>query len=357
MLARGRRRRSWRLGAARRRARQRLLPGADLGPFRRHTLLQSGRLGPKGWARSCVAVRPIAARRGPRASRARSAGSSARSASRATACASSTSGTPRSWSRRAGRNLLIDPVWAERVGPLSLRRAQARQSAGHRLRRSAADRRRARHAQPLRPHGRGRRSRGCGSASARASSRRSATIPILRAAVPGLDAQTRVDWDDDGRSRRRSHRARRADTALVGARHRRSQPRAVGELRAARPGARKLYCVGDTGFGDGATFRRVRERHPRAGAGAPADRRLRAALVHAQQPHEPGRGGAGAGAVRARRRRSATTGARSASPTRPSSSRRSISRRARRARRRAGAVRGAAARRGADASWVDGNAS
>ena len=27
-------------------------------------------------------------------------------------------------------------------------------------------------------------------------------------------------------------------------------------------GARKVYCVGDTGFGDGATFRRVRERHP-----------------------------------------------------------------------------------------------
>lgn len=25
---------------------------------------------------------------------------------------------------------------------------------------------------------------------------------------------------------------------------------------------RKLYCVGDSGFGDGATFRRVRERHP-----------------------------------------------------------------------------------------------
>jgi L-ascorbate metabolism protein UlaG (beta-lactamase superfamily) len=27
-------------------------------------------------------------------------------------------------------------------------------------------------------------------------------------------------------------------------------------------GARKVYCVGDSGFGDGATFRRVRRRHP-----------------------------------------------------------------------------------------------
>ena len=57
-------------------------------------------------------------------------------------------------------------------------------------------------------------------------------------------------------------------------------------------------------------------------AGAAADRRLRAALVHAQQPHEPGRGGAGAASCAAPRRRSAITGAHSASPTRPSSSRR-----------------------------------
>ena len=27
-------------------------------------------------------------------------------------------------------------------------------------------------------------------------------------------------------------------------------------------GGKKIYCVGDTGFGDGATFRRVRQRHP-----------------------------------------------------------------------------------------------
>ena len=27
-------------------------------------------------------------------------------------------------------------------------------------------------------------------------------------------------------------------------------------------GARKVYCVGDTGFGDGSLFRRVRQRHP-----------------------------------------------------------------------------------------------
>ena len=65
-----------------------------------------------------------------------------------------------------------------------------------------------------------------------------------------------------------------------------------------KSGGRKVYCVGDSGFGDGATFARVRRRHPRPRARPAADRRLRAALVHAQQPHEPGGGRRGAGAVR-----------------------------------------------------------
>ena len=81
-------------------------------------------------------------------------------------------------------------------------------------------------------------------------------------------------------------------------------------------GAKKIYCVGDSGFGTGATFERVRGRHPGLDAGTAADRRLRAALVHAHVPHEPRR-------VRCRRcscaappRRSGITGAPSTSPTR-----------------------------------------
>ncbi len=92
---------------------------------------------------------------------------------------------------------------------------------------------------------------------------------------------------------------------------------------------------------------RARARAPsRSRAGAAADRRLRAALVHAQHPHEPGRGGAGAAAVRRAPRRSAITGARSASPTRPSSSRLiDLTAALRQARHRARAISRAAAGR------------
>ena len=68
--------------------------------------------------------------------------------------------------------------------------------------------------------------------------------------------------------------------------------------------AGKIYIVCDSGYGDGKHFRRVASARP-AAAGDPADRRLRAALVHAGPAHEPGgrregvgrlRRGAGAGA-------------------------------------------------------------
>ena len=121
--------------------------------------------------------------------------------------------------------------------PLLLRRTQAGESAGHRLRRPAEDRRRAGDAQPLRPHGR-RHHR-----------------PAVAALPPAHRHAARQRYDPERRPCRTSSptpwtgmrrstsatacRARRADAALVGARHRRSQPRAVGELRRCRRAPRR----------------------------------------------------------------------------------------------------------------------
>ncbi len=55
----------------------------------------------------------------------------------------------------------------------------------------------------------------------------------------------------------------------------------------------RIYFVGDSGYGGGQYFPRS-EPAPRTDqARHSADRRLRAALVHARATHEPGRGGAG----------------------------------------------------------------
>ena len=71
----------------------------------------------------------------------------------------------------------------------------------------------------------------------------------------------------------------------------------------------------------GAHLQACRQAPSGLGAGAAADRRLRAALVHAQQPHEPGGGRARRWSCAVPARRSAITGARSASPTKASSGR------------------------------------
>jgi L-ascorbate metabolism protein UlaG (beta-lactamase superfamily) len=86
---------------------------------------------------------------------------------------------------------------------------------------------------------------------------------ILRAAVPGLapDAVTAADWD--------------ATVDLGGgmavhvepsqhwsARGTADRSHALWASFVLQAGARKLYCVGDSGFGDGATFARVGRRHP-----------------------------------------------------------------------------------------------
>jgi L-ascorbate metabolism protein UlaG (beta-lactamase superfamily) len=83
---------------------------------------------------------------------------------------------------------------------------------------------------------------------------------ILKAAVPGLAADA-VDWDavvDLG-----GGMAVHAEPALHwSARGTNDRSHALWASFVLQAGARKVYCVGDTGFGDGATFRGVRGKHP-----------------------------------------------------------------------------------------------
>jgi len=86
---------------------------------------------------------------------------------------------------------------------------------------------------------------------------------ILRAAVPGLTASAvqAVDWDatvDLGagvavHAEPSQHWSARGMT---------DRSHALWASFVLEAGARKVYCVGDTGFGDGSLFRRVRQRHP-----------------------------------------------------------------------------------------------
>jgi L-ascorbate metabolism protein UlaG (beta-lactamase superfamily) len=83
---------------------------------------------------------------------------------------------------------------------------------------------------------------------------------VLRAAIPELAVEA-VDWGDT---------VELGDDAVVhvepsqhwSARGVSDRGHALWASFVLQAGARKVYCVGDTGFGDGATFRRVRERHP-----------------------------------------------------------------------------------------------
>ena len=83
---------------------------------------------------------------------------------------------------------------------------------------------------------------------------------ILRAAVPGLVADA-VDWDaavDLGGGlavhvEPSQHWSARGVT---------DRSHALWASFVVQAGARKLYCVGDSGFGDGTTFARVGRRHP-----------------------------------------------------------------------------------------------
>ena len=219
----------------------------------------------------------------------------------------------------AGLNILIDPVWSERVLAGELRRAEARQRSGHRVRRAAADRHRAGLALPLR------------------SSRRRHAVAASRRAQPARDHAARQRHHHEGRTtrairaeaydwhqrvdlgaRRRRHDG--ADAPLVGARADRSQQGAVGVVRDRDAGRAHLSRGGFRLWRRHALPRRARPLRP-VPAGDPADRRLRAALVHARHAHEPGGGGAGVRHGAAPSSRSAITTARSSSPTRRSTRR------------------------------------
>ena len=83
---------------------------------------------------------------------------------------------------------------------------------------------------------------------------------IIRQSVSGLAAAA-VDWDDavdlgDGVT------VHVEPTLHWSARGGSDRMHALWASFVLEAGGRKVYCIGDTGFGDGETFRRVRRRHP-----------------------------------------------------------------------------------------------
>jgi L-ascorbate metabolism protein UlaG (beta-lactamase superfamily) len=83
---------------------------------------------------------------------------------------------------------------------------------------------------------------------------------ILRAAIPDLTVQA-VDWGDTV-DMGGSLAAHAEPSQHWSARGLADRSHALWASFVLQAGTRKVYCVGDTGFGDGAIFRRVRERHP-----------------------------------------------------------------------------------------------
>jgi L-ascorbate metabolism protein UlaG (beta-lactamase superfamily) len=84
---------------------------------------------------------------------------------------------------------------------------------------------------------------------------------ILTAAVPALVADA-VDWDaviDLGGSMA----VHVEPTQHWSARGTTDRSHALWASFVLQAASKKIYCVGDSGFGDGATFKRVRQRHPR----------------------------------------------------------------------------------------------
>jgi L-ascorbate metabolism protein UlaG (beta-lactamase superfamily) len=83
---------------------------------------------------------------------------------------------------------------------------------------------------------------------------------ILKAAVPDLTAEA-VDW---GASVELGSgiAVHVEESQHWSARSATDRSHALWASFVIQAGARKLYCVGDTGFGDGAPFRRIRQRYP-----------------------------------------------------------------------------------------------
>jgi L-ascorbate metabolism protein UlaG (beta-lactamase superfamily) len=159
-----------------------------------------------------------------------------------------------------GRNLLIDPVWSERASPLSFvgpRRVNAPGIGWEQLPKIDAVLITHNHYDHLDMTSVGRLWQ---------RFRPRIVTPlgndaIMRRSVPEL-AATAVDWDQvlelgDG------VRVHVEPATHWSARGFGDRMHALWASFVVESGATKIYCVGDTGFGDGVTFQRVRRRHAR----------------------------------------------------------------------------------------------
>ena len=172
----------------------------------------------------------------------------------------------------AGLNILIDPVWSERVSPVALGRAEAPQRSRHRVRRAA------------------RRSISCWCRTAITTISTLATLSRLAAkfsprvitplgndvTMRGADGAIRAeafDWHD------RVELGNGVAVTLVPTRHWSARGlfdrnKALWASFVLETPAGKIYIVCDSGYGDGRHFRRVGRGAWPAAAGDPADRRL-----------------------------------------------------------------------------------
>ena len=248
-----------RMDVVRRHARQRLLSRPCLGPFRWRAVFQPRRKRPAGPARSCAGSSPIAGRSWPATFPSPFAADKPPAQIGGDAVRVTHIGHASLLLQTRGRNILIDPVWADRASPLSFigpKRVNPPGIAFDDLPKIDAvlvthnhydhmdvdtigrlwQRFRPRIVTPL------------------------GNDTILKGAVPGLVADS-VDWDaavdfGDGLI------VHAEPTQHWSARGTGDRSHALWASFVVQAGAKKIYCVGDSGFGTGATFERVRGRHP-----------------------------------------------------------------------------------------------
>ena len=201
----------------------------------------------------------------------------------------------------AGLNILLDPVWSHARIAVSLGRAETGERSRHRLcrlcRRSMSFLVSHAHYDHLDV---GDAVAACGRAS-----------PARHHAARQRRDHARSRYGDRGRGLRlaRSPLRSAATSAvtLVPTRHwsaRNLSDRNMSlwaSFVIAAPAGR-IYVVGDSGYGDGEHFRERARALRAVPARRSADRRLRAALVHARPAHEPGRVGEGIRRLRSRAR-------------------------------------------------------